>query len=80
MPYDCIRTTLFYENNLKEHEAHFCSKFKKQIKNNLSLRRRTKSFKFSIEVVNKTAASAAQFAKCILFHTYSCTYCSCEHE
>jgi len=23
--------------------------------------------------VNKTAASAAQFAKCILFHAYSCT-------
>jgi len=31
------------------------------------------SLKFSIKVVNKTAASAAQLAKCILLHAYSCT-------
>jgi len=31
------------------------------------------SFKFSIKVMNKTVASAAQFAKCILLHAYSCT-------
>jgi len=31
------------------------------------------SFKFSIKVVYKTAASAAQFAKCILLHAYSRT-------
>jgi len=31
------------------------------------------SLKFSIKIVNKTAESAAQFAKCILLHTYSCT-------
>jgi len=30
------------------------------------------SLKFSIKVVNKTAASATQFAKCILLHVYSC--------
>jgi len=31
------------------------------------------SLKFSIKVVNKTAASAEKFAKCILLHTYSRT-------
>jgi len=31
------------------------------------------SLKFSIKVVNKTAASAAHIAKCILLHAYSCT-------
>jgi len=31
------------------------------------------SIKFSIKVVNKTAASATQFAKCILLHAFSCT-------
>jgi len=31
------------------------------------------SFKFSIKVVNKTAAIAVQFAKCILLHAYSRT-------
>jgi len=30
-----------------------------------------KYIKFSIKVVNKTTASAAQFAKCILLHAYS---------
>jgi len=29
--------------------------------------------KFSVKAVNKTAASAAQFAKCILLHAYSLT-------
>jgi len=29
--------------------------------------------KFSIKVVNKTPASATQFAKCILLHAYSHT-------
>jgi len=29
--------------------------------------------KFLIKVVNKTAASATQFAKCILLHAYLCT-------
>jgi len=33
--------------------------------------------KFSIKVVNKTAAFAVQFAKCILLHAYSCTTASC---
>jgi len=28
------------------------------------------SLKFSFKIVNKTAASAAQFAMCILLHTY----------
>jgi len=31
------------------------------------------SLKISIKVVNKTAASAVQLAKCILFHAYSRT-------
>jgi len=31
------------------------------------------SLKFSIKVMNKIAASATQFAKCILLHAYSCT-------
>jgi len=31
------------------------------------------SLKFSIKVVNKTAWSDAQFAKCILLHAYSHT-------
>jgi len=34
------------------------------------------SLKFSFNVVNKTAASAAQLAKCILLHAYSCTTAS----
>jgi len=29
--------------------------------------------KFSIKVVNKTAASTIQFSYCILLHAYSCT-------
>jgi len=34
------------------------------------------SLKFSVKVVSKTAASAAQLAKCILLHAYSRTTAS----
>jgi len=53
---------------IRTRGAHFCSKFR-QIKNNPGLGRRTKSQIFQL-VVNKTAASAAQFVKCILLHAY----------
>jgi len=57
-------------------------KILEQIKNNPSFGRRKKS-QFSIKVVNKTAASATQFAKYTLLHayclfTYNC--CSQLHE
>jgi len=42
-------------------------KIQEQVKNNPILSRRT-SLKFALKVVNKTAASAAQFAKCIFLH------------
>jgi len=47
-------------------------KILEQIKNNPASAEEQR-FKFSIKVVNKTAASAAQIAKCILLHAYSCT-------
>jgi len=37
------------------------------------------SLKFFIKVMNKTAASAAQFASCILLHGYSCTTAALSH-
>jgi len=48
---------------LKEHEAHFCSKFKNKSR---TIQPQQNSLKFLVKVVNKTAASAAQSTKCIL--------------
>jgi len=63
--FQCIRTILW------EHEAHFCSKFK----NNPALAKE-QSLKFWVQVVSKTATSAAQLAKCILLQAYSRTTAS----
>jgi len=68
----CDLSTLFYKNNFIKHEAHFCSKFKNKLKAIPALAEE-QSLKFSIIVVNKIAASVAQFAKCILIHAYSRT-------
>jgi len=51
--------------------AHFCSKFNKL--RTIQPRLKNKASNFQLKVFNKTAASAAQFAKCILLHTYSRT-------
>jgi len=48
---------------------------KKQIKNNPASVKE-QSLKFWVQVVNKTAASVAQLAKCILFYAYSRTTAS----
>jgi len=41
---DRLRHTLiFYENNFKEHEVHFCLKFKNKLRTILASNRRTKS-------------------------------------
>jgi len=45
-------------------------KILKQIKNNP---REEQNLKFSIKIMNKTAACTAQLAKCILLHAYSRT-------
>jgi len=47
-------------------------KILEQIKNNPASAEEQR-LKFSVKVVNKTAASAAQLAKCILLHVYSRT-------
>jgi len=47
----------------------------KKIKNNPASAEE-QSLKFSIKVVNKAAASAAQLTKCILLHAYSRTTAS----
>jgi len=61
-------TFFFQEQFYKEHEAHICSKFKNKLRTNPLC----SSLKFSIKVLNKTTASAAQLAKCILLHAYLC--------
>jgi len=52
--------------------APFCSKFKNKLRTILASEEK-QSLKFSIKVVNKTAASGTQLAKCILLHVYSRT-------
>jgi len=39
----------------------------------ISVSAKVQNLIFSIKAVNKTAASAAQFMRCILLHAYSCT-------
>jgi len=57
----------FFENRI----FIFCSKFKNKLRIIPALAEE-QNLKFS-NVVNKTAASAAQFAKCVLLYAYSCT-------
>jgi len=69
----CVHVILQYKyffirTIFQVHEAHFCSKFK-----NNPASAEEQSLKISVNVVNKTAASAAQLAKCILLHAYSRT-------
>jgi len=54
---------------------HFCSIFQNKLRT-IPVSAEVQSLKFSIKVVNKTAASATQFAKCILLHAYSRTTAS----
>jgi len=51
----------FYKNNFIRIRGSLCPKFKNKLR----------TIPFSVKVVNKTAASAAQLAKCILLHAYS---------
>jgi len=61
-----VFNTLFYKNNFIRTRGSFLLRISEQIKNNPSLdSTEEQSFKFSIEVVNKTAASATQLVKCI---------------
>jgi len=63
--------TLFYKNSFIRTQGSF-SKFKNKLRT-IPDATEAQSLKFSIKVVNRTAASAAQFAKCILLHVYSRT-------
>jgi len=48
----------------KEHEAHFCSKFKNKLRT-IPASAEEQNLAFLIKIMNKTAASATQLAKCI---------------
>jgi len=55
--------------------THFCSKFKNKLRT-IQPSAEEQSLKFSVKVANKTAASTAQFPKCMLLHAYSHTTAS----
>jgi len=67
----------FYKNNniLQENKAHFCSKFKNKLRT-IPASAEEQILKFSLKVVNKTAAikcrtiRKAHFASCLF--TYNC--------
>jgi len=64
----------FYKNNfIREHEANFCAKVRNKLRT-ISASAEEQSLKFAIKVVNKTVASAPQFAKCfMLIYVYNCS-------
>jgi len=68
----CHCTYFFYKNNFIRTRGSFLLKIEEQIKNNPASAE-VQSLKFS---VNKTVASAAQLAKCILLHAFSRTIAS----
>jgi len=59
-------TLFFYKNSFIKHEAHFCQKFKNKLRT-IQPQQKSKISNFQLSIVNKTAASAAQLAKCICF-------------
>jgi len=59
--------TLFYKNNFIRTRGSFLFKIKNKLRA-IPASAEEQNLKFSIKVVNKTAVSAAQSAKCILLH------------
>jgi len=63
--YNTVLKEQFYKNT----RLIFAQKFKKKLRT-IPASAEKQILKFSIKVVNKTVASATQFAKCNLLHTY----------
>jgi len=58
-----------------EREAHFCLKLKNKLRT-IHPQQKNKVSNFQLKYSEKTAASAAQFAKCILLNTYLTSWLS----